>query len=118
MPPRRYDNELGDAGAIEFAEVLKVNKVLSTLDLHTCEIGDTGADALLDAVRGSYTIKKLELSFNKILIHTEEEIEAAVAENTDSYKLEQKKSRHSQERLNAQFAAKKEEERAARATDL
>ena len=45
-------NEIGDDGAKAIAEALKVNAVLTKLNLKFNDMGDAGNKALRDAVRG------------------------------------------------------------------
>ena len=45
------DNEIGDEGAKAIAEVLKVNPVLTKLNLQANDLGDAGKKAVRDAVK-------------------------------------------------------------------
>ena len=57
---------LGDAGAKELAEVIKVNKVLQRIDLTYNRIGNAGAQALAEAIKVHKTLKRIDLTYNKI----------------------------------------------------
>ena len=57
---------LGDAGAKELAEVIKVNKTLKRIDLTYNQIGNAGAQALAEAIKGNKTLKRIDLTYNKI----------------------------------------------------
>ncbi len=45
-------NEIGDEGAKAIAEALKVNAVLTKLDIRYKNMGDAGKKAVRDAVKG------------------------------------------------------------------
>ena len=46
-----YDNTIGGDGAKAIAEALKVNAVLTSLDLYRNSIGDDGAKAIAEALK-------------------------------------------------------------------
>ena len=58
---------IGDEGVSYLAESLNENKTLETLDIGSCNITDTGAASLTDALRTNNSLDKLYLSGNDAL---------------------------------------------------
>jgi hypothetical protein len=56
---------IGNSGAYEIAEALKVNKILTYLDLSGNKIGDDGAKKILEALKVNKTLIHLDLSGNR-----------------------------------------------------
>jgi hypothetical protein len=56
----------GDWGVEAISDVLKVNTVLTNLDLYHNDVGPRGASALARALRKNYTIHKINLDVNNI----------------------------------------------------
>ena len=57
---------IGDCGAKQIAEALKVNKSLATLDLRNTQIGDSGAKEIAEALKVNKYLTTLNLSENNI----------------------------------------------------
>ena len=51
-------NKIGAEGAKHLAEALKINKTLTTIDLHGNKIGAEGAKAMAEAQSKTLTIKR------------------------------------------------------------
>jgi Ran GTPase-activating protein (RanGAP) involved in mRNA processing and transport len=60
------NNSIGDAGATDLANALRVNTTLNSLDLGWNNIGAAGAKDLANALRVNKTLNSLVLSFNNI----------------------------------------------------
>ncbi len=58
-------NHIGDAGASDLAEWLKINHSVEALDLTCNEIGDIGAKNLASALKCNTSLTTLDLSENK-----------------------------------------------------
>ena len=58
---------IGDKGVAHLAESLKKNRTLETLDIGSCNITDTGAASLTNALRTNNSLNKLYLSGNDAL---------------------------------------------------
>ena len=56
---------IDDSGAVALANALKVNKSLRVLKLGSNNIGDSGAVALADALKFNGSLRDLDLSYNK-----------------------------------------------------
>ena len=62
-----YGNGIGDDGAKAIAEALKVNPVLTSLDLYgNFSIGDDGARAIAEALKVNPVLTKLDLQYNNL----------------------------------------------------
>ena len=61
-----YSNQIGDAGAIALADSLKGITNITKLDLHNNEIGEAGAKALAESLKDNPNITVLYLWGNKI----------------------------------------------------
>ena len=59
-------NKVRDAGAVEFARMLKVNKTLKVLNLRANQIGREGYEELGHALTLNSTLEKILLEFNQI----------------------------------------------------
>ena len=59
-------NQIGAAGAIAIAEALKVNKSVSQLNLHSNDIDAAGAIAIADSLKINTSVTELNLEFNQI----------------------------------------------------
>ena len=57
-------NKIGDEGANAIAEALKVNAVVTTLDLSGNNIGVEGAKAIAEALKVNAVLTKLNLKYN------------------------------------------------------
>jgi Leucine Rich repeat len=57
---------MGDKGAKALAEVLKVNKSITEINIGENQIGDEGARALADAIKVNRTLTKINLWGNRI----------------------------------------------------
>ena len=55
------DNSIGDEGAEAIAEALKVNPVLTNLNLFDNNIGDDGAKAIAEALKVNPVLTELRL---------------------------------------------------------
>jgi hypothetical protein len=62
----RGGNNIGDEGAIAIAEALKVNAVVTTLSLGSNNIGDEGAIAIAEALKANAVVTILSLGGNSI----------------------------------------------------
>ena len=60
------ENQIADAGAIAFAEMLNVNTRLRILSFNSNSIGDAGGVAIGQALGVNPKISKIELNYNKI----------------------------------------------------
>jgi hypothetical protein len=58
-------NQLGDAGTVAIAEMLKTNEYLTTMEVRRCEIGDIGAKALISAFKVNEKIEIFAIDDNK-----------------------------------------------------
>ena len=72
---------IGDEGAKALAEALRGNTGLRELDLWGNGIGDAGAAALAEALRGNTGLTELGLDFNDIGDAVQDEIDEALAAN-------------------------------------
>ena len=78
-------DNIGDSGAQALAEALKVNQSITSLALENNNIGDSGAQALAEALKDNQAITWLSLWDNNI--SSEElnnQIEAKIKQNKDS----------------------------------
>jgi len=76
IPLTRIDftlNNIGDAGAIVFAEALEKNKTLRELNLNYNKISDIGANALAKALETNTTLTKLYINNNHINADNQQE---------------------------------------------
>ncbi|KAJ3336471.1 hypothetical protein HDU93_002793, partial [Gonapodya sp. JEL0774] len=55
-------NSIGEAGATAFAEVLKTNSTLTSLNLYSNCIGEAGARALAEALKTNSSLMSLDVS--------------------------------------------------------
>ena len=60
-----HDN-IGDDGAKAIAEALKVNAVLTSVDLRLNSIGDDGAKAIAEALKVNAVLTKLDIQANNM----------------------------------------------------
>ncbi len=59
-------NSIGEAGALAIAESLKGNTTLTSLNLYNNEIGEAGARAIAESLKGNTTLTTLDLGNNSI----------------------------------------------------
>ncbi len=59
-------NQIGDAGAVALAEALRTNTSLTTLDLHANQIGPEGTVALAEALKVNTSLTTLDLRYSQI----------------------------------------------------
>ena len=62
-------NGCGDQGANEFAKTLKVNNILTSLDLTACRIGHDGFMKLITALNLNESLLHLKVSIAAIIQH-------------------------------------------------
>jgi len=74
-------NEIGDAGAIALAAVLKENETLTSLKISMNKIGDAGAIALAAALKENKKLTSLDLSANQIGIEGVKALAEALKKN-------------------------------------
>ena len=60
-------NSIGDDGAKAIAEALKVNAVVTTLNLSSNSIGVEGAKAIAEALKVNPVLTKLSLKYNETM---------------------------------------------------
>ena len=60
------ENRVGDEGAIVIAEALKMNRTLQTLNLHENGVGDKGAMAMAEMLKINPALQSLHLGYNRI----------------------------------------------------
>jgi chromosome segregation ATPase len=60
------NNRIGVQGAEHLAKLISVNKSLVTLDLRWNELGTQGAAGLLEALQGRHSVRRVEVSGNRI----------------------------------------------------
>ena len=61
-------NEIGDAGATQLADALRVNATVHTLDLRSNSIGEAGATQLADALRVNATLHSLSPTLDSLAL--------------------------------------------------
>jgi Ran GTPase-activating protein (RanGAP) involved in mRNA processing and transport len=59
-------NSIGDTGASDLADALKMNKTLTELDVGFNDIGDAGASALAEALKVNTTLMTLNVAGNSL----------------------------------------------------
>ena len=79
-------NNIGPPGASAIAEALKVNRVLTTLDLFGNEIGPSGALAIAEALKVNAVLTKLNLQYNDLTENSKQLLRNAVA-NRENFDL-------------------------------
>ena len=72
-----YGNNIGVDGAKAIAEALKVNPVLTNLDLRHNSIGDDGAKAIAEALKVNPVLKNLSVAYNNISGEAAQQLAAA-----------------------------------------
>ena len=82
-----WRNNIGDDGAKAIAEALKVNPVLTFLNLRWNDIGDNGARAIAEALKVNAVLTKLNLEDNNLGDAGEKAVRKAV-KNRSGFVLE------------------------------
>ena len=64
---RGHENEIGQAGAVSLAEILKINKTITAVNLKRNRIGDKGMRVLSEAFKLTTTLTFLNVAGKRVI---------------------------------------------------